>query len=105
MFVKAQVSSKTCCREMQVEFSYSFLIFVQPVFLVLTPRLKNNEAKESLVFLSLFKTHAQATPDSIGSKGAKALTNYCQNIKTALRSVVEEKEIYHDLKKFWPSSI
>ena len=66
--------------------------------LVLTTRLKNNEATESLVFLKLFKTHSLSYAErNIGSNGFKAHTEYCQNIKTALRSAVEEA-FYHELR-------
>ena len=69
--------------------------------LVLTTRLKNNEATESLVFLKLFKTHSLSYAErNIGSNGFKAHTEYCQNIKTALRSVVEETKILPHIDEF-----
>ena len=69
--------------------------------LVLTTRLKNNEATESLVFLKLFKTHSLSYAErNIGSNGFKAHTEYCQNIKTAVRSVVEETKILPHIDEF-----
>ena len=48
---------------------------VNPVFLVLTTRLKSNEAKESLVFFEVVQNAlARYAERNIGSNGVKAIT-------------------------------
>ena len=56
---------------------------------------KEYEVTENFVLLeSVQDAFAPAThKGNIGSKGSKLHANHCQNIKTALRSVVEEKKI------------
>ena len=52
---------------------------------------KDYEATESLEFVQ--NAFAQLRKDNIGSNEGKALRKYCHNIKTAVRSVVEEGKI------------